>query len=72
MDQHENCLYHLRIQAVAECVELFEGDTEAAERWMSQPVRALGYKTPNDMLSSEPDIEQLRLLVGRLEHGIFN
>jgi len=29
MDQHENYLYHLRIQAVAECVELIEGDTQA-------------------------------------------
>jgi putative toxin-antitoxin system antitoxin component (TIGR02293 family) len=70
MDQHENYLYHLRIQAVAECIELFEGDTEAAERWMSKPVRGLAFRTPNDLLESETGIEQLRLLVGRLEHGI--
>ena len=70
MDQHEHDLHHLRIQAVTECVELFDGDKVAAERWMSQPVRGLGYKTPEDMLSSETAIEQLRNLVARLEHGI--
>jgi len=70
MDQHKYPLHHLRKQAIAECIELFEGDTEAAERWMSQPVRGLGYKSPEDMLSSETGIEQLRILVGRLEHGI--
>lgn len=71
MDQHKHYLHHLRIQAVAECIELFEGDKNAAERWMSQPVRGLGFKTPKDLLESETGIEQLRLLMGRLEHGIF-
>lgn len=71
MDKHTRHIHRLRRQALAECVELFEGDTEAAERWMSQPVRGLGYQTPNDMLSSETDIERLRTLIGRLEHGIF-
>ncbi|KXS54081.1 MAG: hypothetical protein AWU57_1525 [Marinobacter sp. T13-3] len=65
-------IYELQQVALAECVELFEGDRDAAERWMSQRVRGLGYKSPQDMLSSETGIEQLRILVGRLEHGIFN
>lgn len=71
MDQHEHDLHHLRIQAIAECVELFEKDKVAAERWMSQPVRGLSYQNPRDLLESETGIEQLRLLIGRLEHGIF-
>ena len=50
---------------------LLSGDSDAAERWLSQPVRGLGYQTPNDMLCSETGIERLRTLVGRLEHGIF-
>ena len=71
MDKHTPHLHELREKAITECIELFEGDSDAAERWLSQPVRGLGYQTPNDMLCSETGIERLRTLVGRLEHGIF-
>jgi len=71
MNKHTLHLRRLREQALAECAELFEGDIDAAKQWLSQPVRGLGYQTPNDMLCSETGIERLRTLVGRLEHGIF-
>ncbi|WP_227520298.1 MbcA/ParS/Xre antitoxin family protein [Marinobacter sp. LV10R510-11A] len=70
MDRNAAYLRSLRHKALAESVEFFEGDVEAAERWLSTPVRGLGYQTPNDMLSSETGIEQVRTLIGRLEHGI--
>lgn len=66
MDTHTPHIYSLRKQALAECFELFEGDRDAAERWLSHPVRGLGYQTPNEMLSSEAGIEPLRTLIGRL------
>lgn len=69
----KNAIYmsRLRSKALAESVELFEGDRQAAERWLSTPVRGLGYQTPHDMLSSETGIDQVRTLIGRLEHGIL-
>jgi len=50
-------------------LDLFEGDQTEKERWMASPVRGLGHRIPNNMLRSATDIETLRLLVGRLEHG---
>lgn len=71
MDRPTPDIHVLRENAIAECLELFDGNRDAAERWLSQPVRGLGYQTPNDLLSSETGIEQLRTLIGRLEHGVF-
>ncbi|MEQ3622997.1 MAG: antitoxin Xre/MbcA/ParS toxin-binding domain-containing protein [Marinobacter sp.] len=64
-------LSKLREIVIAEAVELFEGDKAAAEQWLSTPVRGLGQKTPNELLTSEEGIEQVRTLIGRLEHGII-
>jgi uncharacterized protein (DUF2384 family) len=52
-----------------ETLNLFEGDRGAKERWMASPVHGLGNRTPNEMLRSATDIETVRLLVARLEHG---
>ncbi len=71
MDKNALYISTLRSKALAEAVELFEGDREAAERWLSTPVRGLGHQTPHDMLSSEAGIDQVRTLIGRLEHGIL-
>lgn len=72
MEQPGNNLSRLREIAIAESVELFEGDQEAASQWLAKPARALGHKTPGDCLSSEEGIEQVRTLIGRLEHGVFS
>jgi putative toxin-antitoxin system antitoxin component (TIGR02293 family) len=64
-------LNRLREIAITEAVELFEGDPRAASQWLTKPARALGHKAPGDCLSSEEGIEQVRTLIGRLEHGII-
>jgi len=64
-------IHELQQIALAECVELFEGDRDAADRWLSQPVRALGQQKPQELLSSESGIAQLRMIIGRLDQGIF-
>jgi len=71
MDRPTPDIRALRENAIAECLELFDGDRDAAERWLSQPVRGLNYQLPCDLLSSEAGIEQLRTLIGQLEHGVF-
>lgn len=53
----------------AEALELFEGDTGAKNRWMALPQASLGGRKPFEMLRSEKDIEAVRVLIGRLEHG---
>lgn len=52
-----------------EALELFEGDVLAKNRWMTVPQAPLSGRKPSEMLRSEPDIEALTLLIGRLEHG---
>jgi len=52
-----------------EALNFFEGNVIATERWMSSPVRGLGRRSPNQMLALENDIEAVRLLIARLEHG---
>lgn len=69
--EHPKDLNSLREIAITEAIELFEGDQEAAARWLSDPARALGNKRPNDMMSSEEGVQQVRTLIGRLEHGVI-
>ena len=64
-------LNRLREIAIAEAVELFEGDITAAEQSLSTPARALGHKPPNELLISKEGVEQVRTVIGRLEHGII-
>jgi antitoxin component of MazEF toxin-antitoxin module len=52
-----------------EALNFFEGDVVSAERWMSGPVRGLGGRSPNQLLKTETDIESVRILIARLEHG---
>ncbi|NWL21892.1 antitoxin [Pseudomonas umsongensis] len=50
--------------------DLFEGDTKAVSRWMTTPVRGLGFKAPLAMLGTRVETEALLDLMGRLEHGV--
>ncbi len=48
-------------------VAMFEGDEEAAEKWLKQPLPALDGKSPDEAPSSD-----VIDLIGRLEHGVFS
>lgn len=62
----------LRLSIVFEkAVELFEGDAEAARRWLAAPARALGGATPLEMAESEIGAREVEDLIGRLEHGVL-
>lgn len=71
MSQDDLDLNTLRMKVIAEAVALFEGNQELADQWLSAPVRALGGKKPNDLLKDEVGIQQVRDVIGRLEHGII-
>jgi uncharacterized protein (DUF2384 family) len=59
----------MRMTALPGADELLEGDQKTAGQRLSTPVRALG-KKPKDLLSHKESIQQVRDVMGRLEHGI--
>jgi putative toxin-antitoxin system antitoxin component (TIGR02293 family) len=62
-----------RLADVVECaIELFEGDIRLTRNWLRAPRRALGGKTPLEMTETELGAQQVRDLIGRLEHGVLS
>jgi putative toxin-antitoxin system antitoxin component (TIGR02293 family) len=51
-------------------LELFEGDAEAARRWLTTPQKALGGTLPLTLARTEVGAREVETLIGRLEHGI--
>lgn len=68
-DESDRLLRASRI--VARALALFEGDREAANRWLSEPQRALGGETPLAFARTEVGALEVERLIGRLEHGVF-
>lgn len=62
----------LRVSRIfARAIELFEGDDEAAKRWLSSPQRAIGGVVPLELAKTEFGAREVERLIGRLEHGVF-
>ncbi|MBW5892826.1 DUF2384 domain-containing protein [Pectobacterium polaris] len=38
---------------------------------MAAPNRALGWKSPAEMLSSQPGIDEVLRLIAQLQHGVY-
>jgi len=47
------------------------GDLNKARRWFSNPKRALSEKTPLEYCDTELGAEEVKHLLGRIEHGVF-
>jgi len=63
----------LRVSTVFEkAVELFEGDVEAAVKWLTTSQRALGHNPPLAYARTELGAREAESLIGRLEHGVFS
>ncbi len=52
-------------------LRLFDGDEEAARRWLNEPAKALGGNTPLNHLDTEAGADAVQNLIGRLEHGVI-
>jgi putative toxin-antitoxin system antitoxin component (TIGR02293 family) len=52
-------------------VELFEGNARDARDWIASPLRFYEGLTPIELSSTETGAKELEMLIGRLEHGIF-
>lgn len=53
-------------------VKLFEGNQERAAQWFRTPKRALDNTSPLEFADTEPGAQEVRDLIGRLEHGVFS
>lgn len=54
----------------AQAIGLFEGDLEAARRWLAAPLDVLGGEAPLRTATTDPGAREVEALIGRLEHGI--
>lgn len=60
------------IRVIARAVELFEGDKDAAQKWLNEPNRALAWKVPADLITSETGAYEVMNLITRIEHGVYS
>ena len=61
-----------RLTAITKATkEFFENNDNAAQQWLTKPVRGLGYKRPVDMVHTDKDTELVLNLINCLEHGMF-
>ncbi len=52
--------------------DLFEGNQSAAMSWLTTPKMALHSRTPLEFIRTESGAEEVKDLIGRLEHGSFS
>ncbi len=67
-DESERVLRLARLLDLA--IQLFEGDAEAARRWLRGPRKALGGETALDYARTEVGAREVERLIGQLEHGV--
>ncbi|MBC3205454.1 DUF2384 domain-containing protein [Pseudomonas sp. SWRI111] len=48
---------------------LYNGDCDAATRWMSRPLQAFGGKAPAGMVTTRLETDTVIEFIRRLEHG---
>lgn len=51
--------------------DLFDGDEQAARRWLMNPNRALGGAAPLEIAKTEVGAREVEKIIGRLEQGVF-
>jgi putative toxin-antitoxin system antitoxin component (TIGR02293 family) len=67
-DESDRLVRAARVFSLA--VGLFDGDLEAARRWLNHPLPALGGSTPWDYAATEIGAREVENLIGGLEYGI--
>ena len=71
MDNQPKTVDTLLEDVVTAAVGLFEGDRRAAEAWLNQPLRAIGDEVPAFVHGFSRKIQEVRDIIGRLEHGVW-
>jgi putative toxin-antitoxin system antitoxin component (TIGR02293 family) len=70
-NREESDKFYRLTEVVDAAIALFEGDINATNQWLKNPVRGLGFKKPIEMLATTAETEAVLDLIGRLEHGVF-
>lgn len=69
-EQSERLVRLARILELA--FDLFEGDGDAARRWLKAPRETLGGSTPLEMVATEVGAREVENLINRLQDGVFS
>lgn len=48
------------------------GDPEKASMWLRQHNRVLGNVRPVDLLDTPEGVQQVEIILGRIEHGVYS
>jgi putative toxin-antitoxin system antitoxin component (TIGR02293 family) len=56
----------------ARAVELFDGDAEAARKWLSGSQPSLGGAVPLELARTELGAREVETAIGRIEHGVLS
>ena len=59
------------VTVFAWAVELFNGDVDVARNWLQKPQYGLGGEIPLAFASTEVGANEVKNLIGRIEHGVF-
>ncbi len=68
--ESDRLLTTTRIAGLA--LRLFEGDRDAAKRWLTSSQPTLGGSTPIEYSRTEFGAREVEHLIGRLEHGVIS
>ena len=61
-----------RVARVAAMTEDVLGSAQAAERWLKEPIPALGGVTPLSLLDTDEGAQKVTDILGRIEHGVYS
>jgi putative toxin-antitoxin system antitoxin component (TIGR02293 family) len=61
-----------RVARLAVRAEEVLGSSESAERWLKEPLPALGFETPLSLLDTDEGAQTVSDLLGRIEHGVYS
>lgn len=71
MDKGARTIDEFRIEVTNAAIELFEGDSDSAELWLSTPLPAIGNEIPIHYVDTPERAQQILDIIGRLEHGVW-
>ncbi len=58
-----------RLARIVALAKRFVGEGEAASRWLKRPNRALGGRTPLELMDTEPGARAVENVLGRIAYG---
>ena len=61
-----------RVTRIAALTEEVLGSTEKARRWLHSANRALGNRTPLELLDTDLGVRQVDDLLSRIAHGVYS